>query len=81
MRWVFFGVMMAILWSMVFSQWGPKNKRRRGLDAEAVRRLDELEQELLHRDDTIALLEARVSELENRLDFTERLLARPGGER
>jgi hypothetical protein len=44
----------------------PNRERIEALEAELDRRLEE-----------IRVLDARVSELENRLDFTERLLASP----
>ncbi|HEX9756078.1 MAG TPA: hypothetical protein VGA42_10250 [Gemmatimonadales bacterium] len=44
----------------------PNRERIEALEAELDRRLEE-----------IRVLDARVSELENRLDFTERLLATP----
>ena len=42
------------------------------------RRLAELEAALASRDEEMDRLHERVAELESRLDFTERLLARPG---
>lgn len=71
MLWIIFGIAMAVMWTNM-SRHG---RRRHGLDATTGQRLAALEAELVSRDDTIGLLEARVAELENRLDFTERLLS------
>lgn len=59
---------------MMFFWWGPHRYRRGRLRDEggSVRELNE---EIRARLAVVDQLEARVSELENRLDFTERLLA------
>ncbi len=63
---------------MVFGWWGPwaRHHRRQDRRPEQV----ELDEETRARLAIVDQLESRVSELENRLDFTERLLAeRTGG--
>lgn len=73
MGWVFFAIAMGIFWSIMWSGKGPGGQRRR-LDAASERRIDALEADVASRDEIISLLEARVGELENRLDFAERML-------
>ena len=52
--------------------WGRRNRHSR----EDTRRLLDLEQAMAARDQEIDQLHERVAELETRLDFTERLLAK-----
>ena len=59
---------------MMFFWWGP-HWRRRHESRDAARARAELDQDIRARLATVDQLETRVSELENRLDFTERLLA------
>ena len=59
---------------MMFFWWGP-HRYRRGRYREEGGRARELDEEIRARLAVVDHLEARVSELENRLDFTERLLA------
>ena len=59
---------------MMFFWWGPRGRHRRWeRNAEPAR--PELDDETRARLAMVDQLETRVSELENRLDFTERLLA------
>lgn len=75
--WVFFGLMMALIWSRHWGgDWSGRG-RRRSFTQECERRIQALEAEAAGREDTIALLESRVAELESRLDFTERLIMQP----
>lgn len=75
--WVFFGLIMAMVWSRHWGgDWSGRG-RRRGLSPDYERRIQALEAEVSGREDTIALLESRVAELESRLDFTERLIMQP----
>lgn len=77
MIWVFFGLMMALMWSRRWGgDWSGRG-RRRGFTPEYERRIQALEAEAAGREDTIGLLESRVAELESRLDFTERLIMQP----
>jgi hypothetical protein len=59
--------------------WRSGPRRRRGWDSDGRlgARYDELLGELDRRTTMIETLEGRVAELENRLDFTERMLASP----
>lgn len=77
MFWVFFGLVMAMMWSRHWrgGDWSGRGSRRRSQELD--RRIETLEAELGGRDETIALLESRVNELESRLDFTERLIMQP----
>jgi hypothetical protein len=59
---------------MMFFWWGPL-RYRRGRCREEGGSTRELDEETRARLAVVDQLEARVSELENRLDFTERLLA------
>jgi hypothetical protein len=59
---------------MMFFWWGP-HRYRRGRFREERGSPGELDEEIRARLAVVDQLEARVSELENRLDFTERLLA------
>ena len=75
--WVFFGLIMAMVWSRHWGgDWSGRG-RRGGLTPEVERRIQALEVEVTGREETIALLESRVAELESRLDFTERLIMQP----
>jgi hypothetical protein len=59
---------------MMFFWWGPL-RHRRGRCRDEGSNAGELDEETRARLAVVDQLEARVSELENRLDFTERLLA------
>jgi hypothetical protein len=74
MLWVLFAFMMAMMWSRHWGgDWSGRSRGRHGLKA-YDQRIEALEAEAAGREDTIALLETRVAELESRLDFTERLM-------
>jgi hypothetical protein len=83
---VVFVVVPAVRWSLEGSRRGRRRGRMLGgawlEDAERAghplrqRDIDALRSELAERLGEIDLLNSRVAELENRLDFTERLLAR-----
>jgi uncharacterized protein YlxW (UPF0749 family) len=66
---VLFAVMSSIGWG-----------RRNRLSREDNRRLLDLEQAIAARDQELDQMHERVAELETRLDFTERLLAKGRGE-
>lgn len=70
MSWVILAIAMAFFMSQV----GHLRRQAGRPDPATERRISALEADLAHREDTIALLETRVAELENRLDFAERLL-------
>lgn len=59
---------------MMFFWWGPRGRHRRW-EREARPAQAELDEETRARLAMVDQLESRVSELENRLDFTERLLS------
>jgi hypothetical protein len=82
MLWVFFGLMMAMMWSRRWwsdgSYWSGRGRRRKPpFFQEYDDRIAALEADIANRDETISLLESRVNELESRLDFTERLMLQP----
>ncbi len=82
MLWVLLAFAMAMMVSRRWhDDWGWGSHRGRGRRHEMDQRVSALEAELAARDDTVALLEARVNELESRLDFTERLLMTAKAER
>ncbi|HEU5171138.1 MAG TPA: hypothetical protein VFU46_11405 [Gemmatimonadales bacterium] len=63
---------------LMFFWWGPWAHRRRHWqrdDRHERARVAELDEEIRARLATVDQLETRVAELENRLDFTERLLS------
>jgi hypothetical protein len=66
---VLFAVMSNIGWA----------RRRYRPSSEDLRRFQELEQAMAARDEELDRLHERVAELESRLDFTERLLAKGDG--
>ena len=71
-------IVMAVMSSLRWShrRWEGESSRRRIGTRD---RLAAMEAELDAKTETIELLEARVNELETRLDFTERLLAQREG--
>lgn len=74
MFWVLFAMVMAMMWSRHWGgDWSGTGRGRRSIQG-FQQRMEALEAEGSAREDTIALLETRVAELESRLDFTERLL-------
>ena len=80
MSWQFWLIPLVIFWSFGFSRRFNRPDRigKRHRREEPVRD-PELVNELETQRDYIGGLEARVAELENRLDFTERLLATRAG--
>lgn len=82
--WVVFVIIPAVRWSVGWSSsrnrwwrvdgWSDDDGRRLS-GGSTRRRVEQLQQELESRVGEIDLLNARVAELENRIDFAERLLA------
>jgi len=62
-------MVVAIMWMI---GWGQRRRR----SPEESRRLRELEQAVAARDEELDRLHERLAEVESRLDFTERLLAK-----
>jgi hypothetical protein len=82
MFWLFFGLMMAMMWSRRWwsdsYDWSGRGRRRKHpFFQEYENRIAALENDIASRDETISSLESRVNELESRLDFTEQLLLKP----
>jgi uncharacterized protein YlxW (UPF0749 family) len=78
MSWHFWLIPLVILWSFGFRRrWKyiARYHKRRRREEEVQTRDPELASELESQRGYIGELESRVAELENRLDFTERLLA------
>jgi hypothetical protein len=78
MAWYFWLIPLMILWSFGFRRrWKyiERHHKRRRREEEMLPRDPELAGELEAQRNYIGELESRVAELENRLDFTERLLA------
>ena len=76
--WYFWLIPVVIFWSFGFRRrWEPDSRwgRRKRRDFEAAPASPELAAEVEAQRTYIGDLEARVAELENRLDFTERLLS------
>lgn len=64
-------VVLIVLFTVVI----PMVKQGGKLPRDIGRRVDQLSDQLEARDEEVELLSARVAELENRLDFAERLIA------
>jgi hypothetical protein len=80
MSWLAVMVLVFVVGPALGWGWRSGRPRRRGRwdsDGQLGARYDELIGELDRRTTMIEQLEGRVAELENRLDFTERMLASP----
>ena len=76
MRWVFFAFAMVMAFHMLRWIFGEGDRTRKRLRDKHGRMVDgSLEAALEQRDQVIEDLQHRISELESRLDFTERMLA------
>jgi hypothetical protein len=76
MSWHFWIIPLAFFWFFGFRRgFGPRHWNRHRSEPLVPSRDPELIGELDSQRDVIGALEARVAELENRLDFTERLLS------
>jgi len=74
MMFVLFAMFMGPMMRMMFGARGRWDRQGR-LDGEARNEIKRLEGALANRDTVLDDLQQRLSELESRLDFTERLLA------
>mgnify|MGYP001466574452 CR=1 FL=1 len=89
MPWIFWMVMAFVVLTMISRRarrrqagWGPGgpwewsqwDERRRGRVDRSAPAEPRLQKQLADQQDSIETLESRINELENRLDFTERLL-------
>jgi hypothetical protein len=78
MMWYFWLIPVVVFWSFGFRRrWEPHRRpgRKKRRESEELAAPPELAAEVEAQRSYIGDLEARVAELENRLDFTERLLS------
>jgi len=71
---------MGPMMRMIFGEHYSSYRRRKRLDKSGTEEVARLDAALAERDTVIEDLQHRLSEMESRLDFTERMLARPHDE-
>ncbi|HEY9384601.1 MAG TPA: hypothetical protein VIP80_13910 [Gemmatimonadales bacterium] len=82
-NWVFLIVVFSAIgpmMRMIFGEHYTAGRRRKRFDKSGTEEVARLDAALAERDTVIEDLQRRLSEMESRLDFTERMLARPRDE-